>query len=578
MASKRPRKKTNYEYAQQVECMECGVVILSESQSRHSRRKHNGRKVLYKFHNDAKQPKLMFGGSSSSKAKDTNFNTPAANDHDDDGEVSVCEEVTGASDHEECGGAVAVGAEQEHSVRQEPGGSVQTVQLRRLCPVFQTKGEVDGGNDDSSDTSANVTVAAAASADDDANNDNDGLGHVGNLSPGSRKYAPGNGGEDTEEECGGGGGDGEHSARQEQILQDVTDVEMMEDRDVTATSADKVQRSLSVDNEEDINKICGGGDCYGGEEDDEDLLLPSAAAAPAEYGPKQPMLNVYNPKMYGGRQRDFQQSWFKNVWLGYDVEKNLGYCYPCNKFMGTSFTFTNWKKSDKLGIHSRCETHTTAMIKWENAKSSMANNNSVLSQVSGLHASQVTENRRYLRILIEVISWLGRQNVSFRGHSEDRTALTELSSTNRGNFLEMLNLLSAHDAFLKGKLETNGARWTSPEIQNELITLIAQFTTEKIIQEINNDKSGETVIGVISDETSDITRWEQISLVISYIDSSGNKRESFLGFIQTPQTDGETIYRLITEKIKSLGLRLDCVVGLGFDGAGNMAGINKVSI
>ena len=232
MASKRPRQKPNYEYAQQVECMECGVVILSESQSRHSRRKHNGRKVLYKFHNDAKQPKLMFGGSSSSKAKDTNFNTPAANDHDDDGEVSVCEEVTGASDHEERGGAVAVGGEreQEHSVRQEeflqePGGSVQTVQLRRLCPVFQTKGEVDGGNDDSSDNSANVTVAAAA--DDDANNDNDGLGHVGNLSPGSRKYAPGNGGEDTEEVR--GSGDGEHSVRQEEILQDVTDDEMTED-------------------------------------------------------------------------------------------------------------------------------------------------------------------------------------------------------------------------------------------------------------------------------------------------------------------------------------------------------------
>ena len=57
--------------------------------------------------------------------------------------------------------------------------------------------------------------------------------------------------------------------------------------------------------------------------------------------------------------------------------------------------------------------------------------------------------------------WIGRQNVSFRGHSEDRTALTKLSSTNRGNFLEMLHLLSAHDASLKGKLETNGARWTS---------------------------------------------------------------------------------------------------------------------
>ena len=65
-------------------------------------------------------------------------------------------------------------------------------------------------------------------------------------------------------------------------------------------------------------------------------------------------------------------------------------------------------------------------------------------------------------------------------------------------------------------------------------------------------------------------------MVISYIDSEGTKRESFLGFIQTPQTDGDTIFRLITEELKKLGLCIGGVVGLGFDGAGNMAGINKV--
>ena len=71
--------------------------------------------------------------------------------------------------------------------------------------------------------------------------------------------------------------------------------------------------------------------------------------------------------------------------------------------------------------------------------------------------------------------WIGWQNVSFRGHSEDRTALTKLSSTNRGNFLEMLHLLSAHDASLKGKLETNGARWTS-----WLILFVTRTLTSKV--------------------------------------------------------------------------------------------------
>ena len=547
MATKRPLQRSEYECKKKVECMSCGQIILSESKSRHTERKHKGLKVSYRFHNDSKQPKLMFGGPSSTKD-----NTPAANDDNGDG-LPVFEEVTGASDHEERGGAVAVGGEQEHSVRQEkllqePGGSgsVQTVQLRRLCPVFHAEGEVDNGdkmvsgNDDSSDNSATVTVAA-----DD--NDNDEPGHVGKLSPGSRKYAPGDGGEGTD--------------------------------NVTVTSADEgeVLRSLSVDNEEDIG---GEENCYDGRDDDEAILFPSAAP-PAEIGPKQPMLEECHPKMYGNRQRDFQQSWFRNhSWLGYDVVTREGYCFPCQKFMNISFKFTNWKKCEKLGKHSHCDTHTTAMIKWEESRA-MENNNSVLSQVSSLHASQVAENRRYLEILIQTVAWLGRQDVSFRGHAEDRTALPELSSTNRGNFLEILSLQSQHSTFLKEKLDmmtknkTKGL-WTSGKVQNELIELIGSFTRKKIVEEINNKEWGEVVIGVISDETSDITRWEQISLVISYIDSEGTKRESFLGFIQTPQTDGDTIFRLITEELKKLGLCIGGVVGLGFDGAGNMAGINKV--
>ena len=48
------------------------------------------------------------------------------------------------------------------------------------------------------------------------------------------------------------------------------------------------------------------------------------------------------------------------------------------------------------------------------------------------------------------------------------------------------------------------------------------------------------VISDISDETSDTSRNEEISLVIGYIDSSGQKRESFVGFIKTDKTDGET--------------------------------------
>ena len=152
-----------------------------------------------------------------------------------------------------------------------------------------------------------------------------------------------------------------------------------------------------------------------------------------------------------------------------------------------------------------------------------------------------------------------------------------------GNFLKILCLQSSHSSFLRERLETitknkRHGQWTSYKIQNEIISLLADFTRKKIVEEINNDKTGDIVIAVIADETSDITRHEQISLVISYIDKDGIKRESFLGFIQTEKTDGAHLFKLITEEMLRLGLHLDTVVGLGFDGAGNMSGVNKVEI
>ena len=52
------------------------------------------------------------------------------------------------------------------------------------------------------------------------------------------------------------------------------------------------------------------------------------------------------------------------------------------------------------------------------------------------------------------------------------------------------------------------------------------------------------------------------------------KKESFLGFIKTGQTDGETLFDLISNSMNDLGLDLSTVVGLGFDGASNMNGVN----
>ena len=146
-----------------------------------------------------------------------------------------------------------------------------------------------------------------------------------------------------------------------------------------------------------------------------------------------------------------------------------------------------------------------------------------MTQLSNHHAEEVLENREYVKLLIETVAFLGKQTIAFRGNSEDRSKLTELSDINRGNFLEILYLQSRLSPFLKERLEKitknkGHGQWTSSDIQNEIIGIISSFTKKKIIEKINNDNSGDTVLGVIADETSDISRDEQLSLVLSYID------------------------------------------------------------
>ena len=104
--------------------------------------------------------------------------------------------------------------------------------------------------------------------------------------------------------------------------------------------------------------------------------------------------------------------------------------------------------------------------------------------------------------------------------------------------MELLSLRAKDSALLKEKLNAKNragmsGQWTSHKIQNEIISLLAKFTESKIMQQVNNKTFDQQYNGIISDETSDISRHEQISLMLSYIDSEGTKRETFLCFIES---------------------------------------------
>lgn len=64
-------------------------------------------------------------------------------------------------------------------------------------------------------------------------------------------------------------------------------------------------------------------------------------------------------------------------------------------------------------------------------------------------------------------------------------------------------------------------------IQNEIINLLARFVVTKIVDQIKSIVGGAAYIGVICDKTSDISRHEQVSLILSYMDDLHRKPNLF---------------------------------------------------
>ena len=275
-------------------------------------------------------------------------------------------------------------------------------------------------------------------------------------------------------------------------------------------------------------------------------------------------------------ERDFQAPTFtKYPWASFNEQHKHIECFPCTKFGKTGetkFTYTNWKKTDRLKTHGNSKTHIENMLKWMFSKNE-TKKPSVLSLLDSNHEKEVKENRDYLKIIIETLLFLTKQNIAIRGHEESRSDIGSESDINRGNFLELLSLRCKDIPWLEAKIkETQGrhASWLSPTIQNEIIDICGQMVKTELVNRILLSNT----FGIIVDETTDISNDEQVSLCLRYI-HEGITFESFVAFLSTKTTDGETLFNLIRDTLNGMGLNPENIVGQCFDGASNMCGKNK---
>ena len=233
-----------------------------------------------------------------------------------------------------------------------------------------------------------------------------------------------------------------------------------------------------------------------------------------------------------------------------------------------SSALTNFNKAtDILKEHHRKEYHIAASVKAENFIKIMQKPQKAISSIIDTQRSTLIEkNRKLLHSIISCIVFCGRQNIALRGHVESTDG-----ENNAGNFLALLKFRAdAGDEVLANHFSqaTNRAKYTSPTIQNELISILREQIRESIVNQIPFDAP---YFSILADEVTDVSNREQLSLVIRFVDSDGNIHEEFLGFQNLQRITGEAIASSILDTLPQWNLDIKNCRGQGYDGASNMS-------
>ena len=273
----------------------------------------------------------------------------------------------------------------------------------------------------------------------------------------------------------------------------------------------------------------------------------------------QPRHINYPYRSYGSKKCSFNSHWYASYpWLEYSVELDAAFCFPCRMFSSSkadpafiSKGFCDWKhatgKTGILSTHKACVTHKSAAVAWEQFKLNKQRSSTIHQQVQRVNSQVIEANRQYIKTLAEIILFCAHEEIALRGHNESVNYLCP------GEFLALLSLVARHDPVVKNCLDNlpNHAKYTSPDIQNDLLSIMGNSVLQKICLEVQEAQ----YYSLLVDETKDICKIEQISVMVRY-SVGGSVYERFLGHIAARELNAQLLVGYITSFLQKVNLSL----------------------
>lgn len=305
-----------------------------------------------------------------------------------------------------------------------------------------------------------------------------------------------------------------------------------------------------------------------------------------ELGPCQPgVLDMPSYQFPITNGRSFHEQYYfkklpdgKNIrrqWLAYSQFNDKIYCFSCmlfglvkakqNKLVLTGTR--DWKHiTSRMLNHESSKEHLESEI----SRCQYSNNNRLDVSFRLTTNNQIAENREIVRVIFEILLYLGKQNIAFRGHDES------LTSKNRGNFLSLIKVLSKYHAPLAihlNKIEKsskqNRITFLSGQTQNVMLQIMSDSIRSVILKKVKDAR----MFAVIIDTTTDISKMEQFTFIVRFVNDEGIVEERLIALEVATDATGHGMFQLFCKICEKHGLDWkNNLYAQAYDGAASMQG------
>lgn len=294
-------------------------------------------------------------------------------------------------------------------------------------------------------------------------------------------------------------------------------------------------------------------------------------------------------------------------WLSYSVELNQVYCSCCMAFADNrNSTFITGQPISNKHVHKSVEIHENSQSHRLAATAAFQSQvgqdiSSLLSYNQAKIKEQEVRGRRLvLERLIDIIIFIGRQGIAFRGDKGREGAHTLESFENHGNFLELVLLVAKYDVILQNhvnecvknskaqlarnikikKQNKSAGQLIKPQLGrgslltflsksfiNKLIKIIGELGRDIILKELHES----VIYSLMVDSTQDVAVMDQLAICVRYV-TKGKISERLLNLKVVDYSSGLALFEIIKSDLANHGISISNIVACSFDGASNMKG------